>query len=342
MVQWIGRSTRGAIIQRQPMTPYGLATSSSQKKYVDKAVDLWTNNKSMLIEDLANTLMTEIKSDLLGQGISVVKWKMTRGLGASGKFDQKHWLVEIDPGAFSSRDKVRKKGKRAQVQDLNVDEVLEVVGTLYHESRHIDQDVLIIRTLLNQGKSVDQVVKETEYPKEIVNAVKGTKFKAPVEKAQEAHAVRMYTIMYGAHNEFVTLLVRKTTTVAGVQELVSADSAADLKKAKPHVAAFETWTKSILDPKVKALKAITNASPLEALLASDLGGLSLATATLLTAFGAASKAPKSKKAMEDLQDAASEWQKKLMAAYMNLESEKDAFAVEGTVKQAFKTRTSTP
>jgi hypothetical protein len=64
----------------------------------------------------------------------------------------------------------------------------------------------------------------------------------------------------------------------------------------------------------------------------------------LTAYDSASKKLTDDR-LEDLQNAADDWQIELVAAYKNLEGEKDAFAVEESVKQAFDraaTAASTP
>ena len=80
----------------------------------------------------------ERAKDLLSQGVPELNWKILSGPGPNGLFDQKKWRVNIYPSAFSER-------KVKTVGDLNQDEVREIVGTLYHESRHTDQDVLIVR-----------------------------------------------------------------------------------------------------------------------------------------------------------------------------------------------------
>jgi len=323
---------QGPTIQRQTGTDYGLALAGSQNKYVAEAVRLWTTNKTMKIGAFVDALMKSIESDLLSQGVPELKWQIVPGLGVSGSFDSEHWIVNIDPDAFSSRGITV-----TELKDLNLDEVTEVVGTLYHESRHTDQDVLVIRVLLDQKKTVKDIVQETLIPERIVEAVKKTKFKTSPDAAQVAHATRMLAVMYGEHKELLSFLLHNSQVVAGVQSLVGASGAADLKSAVPDVDKLAEWKKNVLEPKLKKLQAGTTGGPVEAQLKRDLGALDQATARLLAAFAAALKIKNPTDAgLKDLRLRTDEWQKTLVAAYSNLESEKDAFAVEEPVKKAFK------
>ena len=326
-------ASQGLTIQRQTGTDYGLALAGSQNKYVAEAVRLWTTNKTMKITAFVDALMKTIETDLLSQGVPEFKWQITPGLGVSGSFDSEHWIVNIDPDAFSSRGITV-----TDLKDLNLDEVTEVVGTLYHESRHTDQDVLVIRVLLDQKKTVKDIVQETLIPERIVNAVKGKKFKTAPDAAQVAHATRMFAVMYGEHKELLTFLLKNSQVVDGVQSLVGASGAADLKGAASDVDKLAEWKKNVLEPKLKKLQAATTGGPVEAQLKRDLGALDQATARLLAAFAAALKIKNPTKAgLKDLRLRTDAWQKALIAAYKNLESEKDAFAVEEPVKKAFKT-----
>lgn len=324
-------SSQGTI-QRQTGTDYGLALAGSQNKYVAEAVRLWTTNKTMKITAFVDALMKTIQTDLLSQGVPEFKWQMQPGLGVSGSFDSEHWIVNIDPDAFSSRGITV-----TELKDLNLDEVTEVVGTLYHESRHTDQDLLVIRVLLDQKKTVKDIVQETLIPERIVNAVKDTKFKTTPDAAQVAHATRMFAVMYGEHKELLSFLLHNSQVVGGVQSLVGANGAADLKGAAADVDKLAEWKKNVLEPKLKKLQAVTTGGPVEAQLKRDLGALDQATARLLAAFAAALKIKNPTKAgLKDLRLRTDAWQKALLTAYKNLESEKDAFAVEEPVKKAFK------
>ena len=330
-------ATQGPTIQRQTGTDYGLATPSSQNKYVAEAVRLWTTKKTMKINDFVDSLMGTIKTDLLSQGVPEFNWKILSGPGPNGLFSQKQWRVNIYPSAFSER-------KINTVGDLTLPEVTEIVGTLYHESRHADQDVLVIRVLLDQKKSVQDIVKDTQIPLRIVNAVKATKFKTPPDAAQVAHATRAFAVMYGAHKELIQFLVTNEKVVPGVQNLVAAKSANDLKKAAPHLKKWAAFSTTVLEPKVKALNALKTPGAQEAQLKQDLGALVAATPKLVAELDSASKmkAP-TEDDLEDLHNAAEEWQGKFFVAYKNLESEKDAFAIEEPVKKAFeKGATATP
>jgi hypothetical protein len=328
---WLHSARQEPTIQRQTGTDYGLALPGSQNKYVAEAVKLWTTKKTMKIEDFVDTLMNAIKTELLSQGAPEFKWQMSRGSGLSGSFDSEHWIVNINPDAFSTRQTI------TQVQDLTLAEVQEIVATLYHESRHTDQDLLIIRVLLDQKKAVKDIVQETKIPQRIVDAVKGTTFKTPPDAAQAAHATRMFAVMYGQHKELLEFLMKNSQAVAGVQELVNASNAQDLTNAAPHVQTLADWKKNVLEPKVKQLGS-GKAGPVEARLKIDLGALNQATANLLVAFAAAAKMKNpTGPALAPLRQRTNEWQKKLMTAYSNLEGEKDAFAVEESVKKAFQT-----
>ena len=280
---WLHGATQGLTIQRQTGTDYGLAGAGSQNKYVAEAVRLWTTKKSMKINDFVDALMGAIKTDLLSQGVPELKWNIsTGGLGPSGLFNK--WLMTINPTAFTER-----KVKITTVADLTLDEVREVVGTLYHESRHADQQVLVIRVLLDQKKSVHDIVKETEIPLPIVNAVQATKFKTPPDAAQVAHATRAFAVMYGAHKELMQFLVKNEQVVPGVQELVTASSAKALKTAAPHLKKWAAFSTTVLEPKVKNLNALKTLGAQEAQLKQDLGALIGETSKLVADLDSASK-----------------------------------------------------
>jgi uncharacterized protein DUF4157 len=329
---WLHAARQGLTIQRQTGTDYGLARAASRDKYVAEAVRLWTTKKSMKVEDFVNALMKVIETDLLSQGVPELKWQMSPGLGASGQFDSEKWIVSIDPDAFSDRQVTI-----TELKDLTLDEVQNVVGTLYHESRHTDQDVLNIRVLLDQKKAVKDIVQETKIPARIVDAVKATKFKTAPDKAQVAHATRMIAVMYGEHKELLAFLMKNTQVIGGIQALATASDAGALKSAAPHVQELAEWKKNVLEPKVKKLEAEKKGGRLEAQLKRDLGALNRVTARLLAAFAAAVKIKNPTDAgLKGLQQRTDEWLTKLDAAYKNLEGEKDAFAIEESVKKAFK------
>ena len=326
-------ASRGLTIQRQPGTDYGLAEVGSQNKYVAEAIRLWRNQKSMKVEDFADALMKAVEADLLSQGVPEFKWQMDSALGVSGEFDSEKWVVKINPSKFSEQ-------KVTTVQDLKLEEVKEVVGTLYHESRHADQDALIVRVLLDQKTPVKEIAKETKIPERIIKEVEAnstSNIKSPLDKARVAHANRMFEVMYGKHKELLTFLMENSQSVEGVQQLVDARNADDLKDAKPHVEKLAEWAKNVLEPKVKKLAADKKLGSLEAQLKQDLDALSQATTKLLAAFDTAFKIKDPTEAsLENLRHRADEWQKRLFAAYKNLEGEKDALRIEALVKEAFE------
>src|SRR5688572_23438648 len=87
------RSTQRPTVQRQPGTDYGLAAATSRNKYVAKAVELWTTKGTLTLKAFADELMTAIVADAVSQGVPTFTWKMQPGLGVSGSFDQKTWMV---------------------------------------------------------------------------------------------------------------------------------------------------------------------------------------------------------------------------------------------------------
>ena len=153
-----------------------------------------------------------------------------------------------------------------------------------------------------------------------------------------AHATRMFAVMYGQHKELLEFLMKNTQLVAAVQALSGASNANDLKVAAPNVGKLADWKKKVLEPKLKALAAAKTGGPQEAQLQKDLGALDQETAKLLAEFNSAVKLKNPTDAdLEDLRIQTDAWQNVLIAAYKNLEGEKDAFAVEESVKKAFRT-----
>jgi len=125
--------------------------------------------------------------------------------------------------------------------------------------------------------------------------------------------------------------------VPEMQELGNASDADALKKAAPIVQMVAQWKKNVLEPKVTKLGAGPKGGPQEAQLKQDLGALNQETANLLAAFATAVNMKNPTEAgLEDLRDRTGEWLKKLIAAYKDLEREKDVFAIEESVTKAFK------
>ena len=145
-------------------------------------------------------------------------------------------------------------------------EVTDVVGTLYHESRHTDQDVLIIRTLLDQKKTPAQIFAATKIRKDVIKAVNATKYADALDPDQIAHAGRMFDVMYGAHKEFLEFLMHHSAAFDGLSALAEPNST--LAPAAPHIKTLATWQSGVLQPKLKQMTAMKSPTPVEAALLS--------------------------------------------------------------------------
>jgi hypothetical protein len=325
------------VVQRQkaPQGEYGLDTPASEDTYVAKAVTLWKTKRGMSVGDFAETMLRTIAVELKGYGVPLFRWKLTSGAGAAGIFDSKAWRVFVNVSKFSTR-KVPKK-----LSDLNVGEVSEVVGTLYHEARHADQDVLIIRNLLAQRLTEAQIFAATGIHKDAIKAVAATTYADPLDPDEIAHTGRMFDVMYGAHKEFLTFLVKQSPAVEGLAKLAARSS--KIQPAKAHIATFTTWQSRVLQPKVKAMEAATTLTPLETALLAGLKNVDNALTDLLASWAkvAGVKRPPATDVAE-LRERASDAHDEITAVYTSLEGEADAFRVEEDVKTAFTTKAAAP
>jgi len=146
------------VVQRKPKPgtdqpkpgEYGLDELKSEQAYAAKAVELWRTNKTITLQEFADALLKHVTGDLKGRGIPEVTWTYTN-LGAAGLFDSSLWIIRVDTAKFSA------DGKAKHVGDLTLDEVTNAIGTLYHEARHADQDVLVIRQLIRSERSAKKV-----------------------------------------------------------------------------------------------------------------------------------------------------------------------------------------
>ena len=245
---------RGHVVQRKPKNTdagqpkpgeYGLDAATSERAYVAKAVELWRTQKTLGLTQFADALLTQVVGDLKAQGVPEVTWTFT-SLGAAGLLDSRLWIIKVDIAKFSA------DGRAKQVGDLTLEEVTDAIGTLYHEARHADQDVVIIRQLLDAKVPHSDVVARTNIRGDVVYDVKRTKFKAPLDADEVAHATRMFDVMYGAHNQLLAFLLDNTPAFDGITALAGVNS--DLAAATPHVTTMLRWQASVLQAKVDTMK----------------------------------------------------------------------------------------
>jgi hypothetical protein len=335
---------RQLLLGREPVTAaapvvqrvsYGLDKQTSQGKYVDLAAKLRTTQPGMSLKNFAIALLQTIGVELKGYGVPFFEWTFGSGAGASGVFDSKAWKVQVNVSKFSSRTTAK------TLKDLTVDEVTEVVGTLYHESRHTDQDVLIIRVLLDQKKTVDQIFADTKIRRDVIKAVSAAKYSDPLDADQKAHAGRMFDVMYGAHKELLEFLMRNSAAFEGLGTLAEPES--KLSAAAAHIKTFATWQSAVLQPKLKQMKAMKSPTPVETAL---LQRLQLVDTSLTGLMAGWKKIGGVKTPLEDdvddVRDLAAKAQKAIFDAYVNLEGEQDAMRVEGEIKTKFTSKVAKP
>ncbi len=328
--------TQGAapVVQR---APYGLEKQPVQTAYTDQAVQLRKTQPDMTLEHFVDALMRTIAAAMKADGVPPFTWTFLTKGGAIGVFNSTTWKVEVNVAKFTSRPGVTPK----LVKDLTVDEITEVIGTLYHESRHTDQDVLVIRSLLDQGKKPAQIFASTQIRKDVIKAVATTRYAAPLDAAQTAQAGRMFDVMYGTHKQVLQFLVDHSDAYDGLEKLSKDGS--NLAAAAPHIATFATWQPRTLQPKITALSALTSPTQVEKDLLARLQTLDKALTDLRGAFTKATGTRKPKPDdVDDTRLLAEDARAALQEAYVNLESEADAFRVEGQVKTAFGAKLAKP
>jgi hypothetical protein len=257
------------------------------------------------------------------------------GGGASGVFDSHDWQLKVNVAKFSARLVPR------LLKDLTPAELTEVVGTLYHEARHADQDVLVIRSLLDQKKTPAQIRASTRIKADVIKAVKATTYAAPLDADQKAHAGRMFDVMYGAHRQFLEFLMQHLDAYEVLDALSRPGST--FSAAAPLMKALATWHPRVLHPKVTQLAAMKSPTPVEQALTVRLTRLDTAYDDLLVSWKkvAAAKKPDPVN-LGDTRDAAGEARDAFGDVYVNLEGELDAIRVEGEIKTAFAARLAKP
>jgi hypothetical protein len=313
------------VVQR---APYGLDTPKRQGPYVDEAYRLWTTSKGVTLKDFATVLLKHVRTELTALQVPFFDWTFVTGAGASGVFDSRIWKIKINTAAFSERKPAPKL-----LGDLTVDELIEVVGTIYHESRHADQDVLIIRDLLAQRRKVPQIVAATKMPTRVVDAVRKATYPTPLDADQTAHARLMHDVMYGPHKQFLTFLVDHSDAVETLRKLGAGK--ATVSAMKPHVTTLTRWQTRGVRPHIAQIGKLPAPTAVETALRTRLGQVDAA----LTAFsaewknvaGAKQPAPA---AVSAVQTRATSAHDAIGATYVELEGEADAFRVEEDVKDA--------
>lgn len=332
-----GRGPAGAA---QPVAvqraAYGLDLQPSRDRYVDQAAQLYRTNKQMPIDDFVKAVMTTIAGELKAAGVPLFGWTPVSDGGAAGTFDSEIWKVKINTARFTASGTVP-----VVLDDLSPKELTEVVGTLYHESRHADQDVVIIRSLLDKGRTPAQVHAATKMPIAVVDAVKRTTYAAPLDPDQVAHAERMFDVMYGAHKELLELLVRDSAAFGGLDELAQRGSV--LADGAPHVAVFTSWQSGVLQPKLKRMAATKSPTPLEKALRPRLQAIDGAISALAAAWGKLTRAKRPSAADgAAVRTQAGKVRDAVFSTYKSLEGEVDAFRVEAKVKAAFGKKIAKP
>jgi hypothetical protein len=307
---------------------YGLDIAANQTTYVTEAVKLWTTQKTMPLRAFATTLLQTIDRELKASGVPLFNWTFDTSIGADGQFDSEHWMLKVNPDLFGDPS-------AATLGDLTPEEVREVVGTLYHEARHTDQDVLLVRVLREQNKSEAQIVAATKIDAAAVKAISAATFSDPLDDEQRAHVGRMFDVMYGVHKELLTFLMDHSDAFTGLVDLAAKGST--ISAAAPHIATFSGWQTATLKPKLAALRAMTRRSAAEVTLLKDLQAVDAALTALFTRWNKLSpgKAPAraDAAAIRVLAEAAKD---KVFAAQLHLESEKDAYRVEAEIKSSLK------
>ncbi|MDC7120866.1 hypothetical protein OMK64_04900 [Cellulomonas fimi] len=321
-----GPRARVPVVQR---AAYGLDLPTSQATYVDQAAQLYRSKKDLPIDEFVKAVMTTIAGELKAAGVPLFAWTLVTDAGAAGSFDSEHWKVKINTASFTAGETPPRV-----LGDLDPKEVTEVVGTLYHESRHADQDVVILRSLLARKQTPAQIHATTKIPVTVVEAVKATTYAKPLDADQVAHAERMFDVMYGKHKELLTLLMQRSDAFTGLDTLAQPGSV--LADGAPHVAVFTTWQTDVLRPKLTAMAAAKRPTATEKTLRERLQAIDTAIARLSAAW---TKVTRAKRPVASDTSAvraqAGTLRDAVLAAYRGLEGEVDAFRVEAQVKAAF-------
>lgn len=326
-------AARTPTVQR---APYGLESPKSQGAYVAEAARLRRTQPRMSLPAFAEALLRIVAGELKAAGVPPVRWTIKEsGSGPDGVFSSTDWRVLVNTSAFSAQ-----KTPPKEIRLLTDAEVTAAAGTLYHEARHADQDVVIIRNLLAQKQTVDQVVAATGIRRKTVQAVRSTTYAAPLDADQRAHAERMYDVMYGPNNQLLRLLMAHGKLVAGLGALAGPGSR--LSDGKRHVTTLATWQSTTLTPTLARLAASTNLTAAQKDLHTRLRSVDAEITALLVVWKAAHVKKPAPTAADDVRVAAGDTRDALNEAYRSLEGEADAFRVEGLVATALEQKLPKP
>ncbi|WP_421733881.1 hypothetical protein [Cellulomonas sp.] len=308
--------------------PYGLDRPPSQGAFVSDAVRLRTTQSRLSLRDFARALKKSIAVELRAAGVPPVTWNIGPGSGPNGSFESSSWTLTVNTSAFSDRTP-----PPTTLGQLTEPEVTEVVGTLYHEARHADQDVLIIRNLLSHGQRVAQVAAATGMPLKVVNAVKAATYPAALDPELVGQAERMFAVMYGPHKQFLEFLIKHGSAFVGLDDFAGG---ATPGTTAPHVATFAAWQAGALRLHLQQLAALKQPTPVEAALRARLRAVDAVLTLFLTQWNALTTNPASVD-IDDVRDLAVRVRDEVLATYKSLEGEMDAFRLDDAVKAAFAT-----
>jgi hypothetical protein len=121
---------------------FGLSKDESVSEYTKQARDMWDNKGGKSEEEVAKTIVNDvINKRLTALKIPPVKVSIV-SVKSRGAFSSRDWELKLDPLQFQP-------GKFHDLRDTT--------ATIYHETRHAEQDFRIGQLLARQGKTADQI-----------------------------------------------------------------------------------------------------------------------------------------------------------------------------------------
>ena len=325
--------------------PYGLETKGSVDQYTDYALKLRQSNPKMLLKDFANKLTENISQELDKQGVPQVKMTIKAHLH-QGEFKQDSWELIVDPAKFDTQNTGAK-----ELGQLSVDDVINATGTVYHEARHADQDFLVARMLAGKNKTPAEIHKATVtpgrkgIPLEVAKKAVGQKLiNNKSNEGQIDEAETLFAAMYGEHKALLHFVIKHGAKIGNVIEMIGEIAELDdankavgkgfltktVAATRSLVAALNKWSKGVAQPEIKRLDKKAQKSPLDTQMLNDLTNINTHLDTVSKEWQGITKPD-----VDNILDFGvkfEEFYKVFVAAYQNIPSEKDAFAVEGMVK----------
>jgi hypothetical protein len=126
---------------------FGLSEDKSVSDYTKKAREMWDNKGTKSEEDVAKAIVNDlINKRLATLKIPPIKVSVLSDLGTRGSFSAGNWELKLDPLQFQP-------GKFHDLRDTT--------ATIYHETRHAEQDYRMGQLLARQGKNADQINAKT-------------------------------------------------------------------------------------------------------------------------------------------------------------------------------------